>query len=142
MRREMPFAKFVILTITTNKLRRRNSGDHAEQGFQLVSSNRITHKSQMLIAKVLEKCPRLKPWQFALSWLPSPVEIIFVRPPMAHAILAIFNCTTSCTIVQRSQLVTYPFPIRVVTRSWSIRTINICKKSRQKLLFSYIRKNW
>jgi len=87
----------------------------------LVPSQRVPYKSNMLVANELKKSVGLKPWKMALTWFPSPVKVAGVMPPIEDTVLALFDCGTACTVVQRASLVTDPSAIKVVT--WSITNI-------------------
>lgn len=77
----------------------------------------------MFVSQEMEENFGIKPGNFAILWFPAPVEVILVRSAMAHAILAIFDCTTACTIVEWTQLVWDPLAIGVIAWCFSITTM-------------------
>jgi hypothetical protein len=81
---------------------------HAQQRLILVSCYRVSNEGKGLPPHQLQEGFGIKGWQITSLRLPSPVEIVAIRPPIPGTILRLRDDRTILVCVQRRRIILDP----------------------------------
>lgn len=83
----------------------------------MIPGKRVTDESHCLPLNNTEKCFRTETRNFTLFWFPSPVQEIFVLPPMKKTVSSVRDCCTAKICIQSIPHVWNPLTLKQVATS-------------------------
>ena len=89
----------------------------AEERLHVVASERVPDEQHLLVPHVLQEHSGVEPGEAAIAGLPSPVEVVCVRPPVLDTVLIAMDEAAGICGVRRRRLVSNPRPFRQVARA-------------------------
>lgn len=112
MRSENPPPETIIVPAAVDELRRAGGGGkEAEEGFELVTGERVADESQMLVSEEVEESGAGEGSEVAAGRLPPPVKIGGVRPAVSHTVLAGLDGFARTAVVLWRAKIGDPLPV-------------------------------
>lgn len=86
-----------------------------KQWMDVVAKDGITNKCPMLALHTIQKLIAVKQRYLTTIWLPSPIEIISVRPSICHTVLRRLNEVAACISVSWPWWIGNPLTMEKIT---------------------------